>query len=84
MYNLAIYVLYFMMALSQRNNSCEFMADRMCWILPFIREKNDSMPVCSIERMCLKIVSGSREFPGSQIAGMLQFISVSRGTPSEC
>lgn len=32
--------------------------------------------------MCLKIVSGSREFPGSQIADMLQFISVSRGTLS--
>lgn len=39
MYNLAIYVLYFMMALSQRNNLREFMTVRMCWILPFIREK---------------------------------------------
>lgn len=39
MYNLAMYVLYFMMALSQRNISHDFMTVRMCWILPFFREK---------------------------------------------
>lgn len=52
------------------------MTVKMCWILPFIGQKMTAYQNFPSKECVLKIEGGSREFPGSQIVGMLEFISV--------